>query len=256
MAEKKKEQNVVNLLIAISSLMLVLLVVVWAFTSTDLFIYTKTEVEIEQDIESLLLVDTRVNPDNIMVDVDGTEVTLSGNVANYTAYLASAEIAQRVVGVEFVENNLLIENITRVLSDSELEDVINERYIYDSDLEVFDITVNVEESMATLTGNVDALWKKYEAERLAFNVVGIVGVDNLLAVVPTEDVDDEMIARTIVQTIENNLFLNEQNIDVIVEDNVVTISGNVDTLYEYNEVTDIASFTLGVVEVNNELLIY
>ena len=113
--------------------------------------------------------------------------------------------------------------------------------------------LNVSAGIATLEGQVDALWQKNRAEELVMDIQGIMGVVNKLAVVPTESVVDEAIAEDIIQAIDRNIFVNVDNVSVLVDGGSVTLSGEVRTITAKNEAFDVALNTSGVRAVINNI---
>lgn len=246
-------------LVLLGGIVLVILILlgIWSLLDPTLFRGFRSDEAVEAAINEQLALDARVDADNVIVEVDGSEASLTGTVDGYAAYQAAVNNAITVAGINVIDDNLVIEYDVATLdtSDDRLEEIINDRLLYDSSLNSFEINVNVDNGIAELSGEVDSLSRKNDAENIAFNVVGVTAVENELAVVPTEDIDDERIAENIVTSYENNIYLNASAINVRVADNIVTLSGTVDTLYEYDTAEDIASQTIGVVDVNNDLIV-
>ena len=80
-------------------------------------------------------------------------------------------------------------------SDEVLKGNVESVLAWNSDIDAVDITTEVFSGHVTLKGTVDQLWKKLRAEELISNIVGVLDVTNELAIVPTEDIVDETIAR-------------------------------------------------------------
>jgi osmotically-inducible protein OsmY len=107
----------------------------------------------------------------------------------------------------------------------------------------------------TLDGAVDAFWKKLRAEALASNVSGAVSIDNQLNVIRAKDFIDQDIGEAITEALERNALVEAQDVDVIVEDGVVTLAGTVPTRTARQAAYNAARYTLGVVDVHNNLLV-
>jgi osmotically-inducible protein OsmY len=211
----------------------------------------------ENNINNQLLWDSRVLSEDVNVEVTEGKVTLTGVVPTYTAKKEAAQSALDVADVISVDNELVVEadQNTNIPNDKTLEERIDNIYFWNVNLESYDIDVAVDDGTVTLTGNVDTLWRKTEAEDLAYNVSGVYNVNNQLAVVYTEDLTDERIAEDIVQSLERNIAIDEEDIDVKVANGTVTLNGKVDSLYQYNEVEDAALFTNGVISIDNQIVI-
>ena len=114
-------------------------------------------------------------------------------------------------------------------------------------------TSEVKAGRVTLSGRVDAYWRKKRAEELVSAIIGVLAVDNALAVVPTESRVDKSMADDITAAFERNRAIDINTVDVKVEDGIVTLSGKVPTWNAMLTAEDIARYTAGVVDVINDL---
>lgn len=221
-------------------------------------VFTEHESEdIKRDVVDQLYWDDRVDASHIKVDVSDRQVRLSGRVPSYTVRRAAETDTWLVSGVTVVDNQLEVAyplDFTRP-ADADLLAEISTALSWEPSLQDADIDVFVREGRVTLTGSVDAYWKKLRAEELATTLVGVVEVKNELAVVPTHRLEDRLIADSIVAALERNTPVEASVVDVRVSDGVVTLAGSVSSLPELRAVDDIASRTTGVVAVNNEVII-
>jgi osmotically-inducible protein OsmY len=88
---------------------------------------------------------------------------------------------QDLVGVERVENRIhLRERVTRGDVRRRIESALQRN----AAVAAHRIQVELEDNRATLTGRVQSLAEKETAERAAWNVSGVIGVDNRLVVDP------------------------------------------------------------------------
>jgi osmotically-inducible protein OsmY len=255
---KMKNNNIAILAISVIAVFFLVVLAVWAFSSEDFYAEVRSDDDIRDAVNQQLLLDGRVDAGNVEVEINDSVANLSGSVEDFTAYNAAEDNALSVNGVTTVINDLEIDYTPSEdvdISDATLENTISEIFFYDNDLESQDIFVEVNDGEVELSGEVDALWRKLDAEEEAEDVIGVTSVDNKLAVVPTDDVYDESIAENIVSSLTNNFYTNAEEIDVIVESNNVTLEGTVDSAYEYQVAEDIASFTDGVIAVENDLII-
>jgi hypothetical protein len=72
--------------------------------------------------------------------------------------------------------------VTEQVSDATITSKVKAKYVGDSDVKVFDISVNTEEGVVYLTGRVDTQSQKDEAERIAWNTDGVKQVVNHIKV--------------------------------------------------------------------------
>ncbi len=214
-----------------------------------------TEV-IKKNIVDNLYWDTRVDASNIKVEVDDGKITLKGTVPSYSASMAVADNVWMVSGVKEVENNLEVTYSTEVSvpSDEEIKDNIQKSLFWDTEILADEIEVTVEQGIVTLEGTVDSYWKKQRVEEDA-DLTGVLSVVNEISVVPTADVVDEDIAEDVTKAIERNSLINVDDITVKVEDGKVTLTGTVSDWRAFTAAENSAFYTLGVIEVDNQLIV-
>jgi osmotically-inducible protein OsmY len=116
------------------------------------------------------------------------------------------------------------------------------------------VEVSVDSGVVTLTGSVDAFWKKTLAEEISQSL-GVVRVVNKLSVVPGMDMNDEKIAGDIVNAIDRNLHVDAGSVNVKVHQGDVTLSGKVPNWMGYRSAYEAALFTRGVREVDSSNLV-
>ncbi len=203
-----------------------------------------------------LKLDSRVNVDNITVTVeDDGAVVLTGTVPSFAARHAAEDAAWRVLGVSFVENDLDVkyQDHLELPSDEELQERIEKVLSWDPEMTAEDIAVQVVAGRVILKGSVDAYWKLLRAERIATSVIGVMGVDNYLSVVPTHDFVDEEIADDIVSAFERNLYIDPESVHVTVANGVVTLEGSVPDFVAWRAAYDAAAATHGVLDIVDNL---
>jgi hyperosmotically inducible protein len=79
----------------------------------------------------------------------------------------------------------------RQVDDSVITTKINAKFAADEDVRLRDVAVQTDEGVVTLTGRVEDLAEKSEAERLARQTEGVRSVRNLLSVGDRSDVGAE-----------------------------------------------------------------
>ncbi len=211
---------------------------------------TETE-QIKQNVVNHLCWDGRVDASDIQVRVDGSRVTLSGTVPTHIAREAAMEAALYVDGVNSVANQITVaypaksSQPTNVALKHNVESTLK----WNPVIKAEDIQVAVNQGVVTLTGSVDAFWKKVKAERLASQLNGVLQVDNKLAVEPLTDKPDAKIADDIKAALVRMGFLYVGKIDIQVKDGVVSLSGTVPDRVAYCTAYDAAKFTGGVTAV-------
>jgi len=187
------------------------------------------------------------------VAVDDGVVTLTGTVPTYLSRLAAADAARLIPGVLSVDNELTVEPDTAGLGDRYLAARVQEALGLNADIDASEIEVDVQDSVATLRGTVDAAWKLQRAEEIASDVPGVVAVANELSVVPTRNILDETIARQVVRALERTDGVDVTHVKVEVRDGTVTLSGTVDSWLARDTAFNAALDTAGVRAVINDI---
>lgn len=214
-----------------------------------------TDETIKKLVNDQLYWDHRVDASDVKIAVDDQVVTLDGSVPTYAARVAAFDDTRDVTGVKGVINNLEIDYTIEpeLPTDANIEKFVTDRFRWDPNLKSYKINVSMNNGWATLEGTVDAYWKKIRAEVKAADVLGVVGVINNLAVVPTESIKDEVIANHVIQALERNVNVFAEDVNVKVENGIVTLSGEVPTWTARSAAYDAAMFTYGVLDVVDSL---
>lgn len=188
--------------------------------------------------------------------VSANKVMLTGTVPSYRALNAAAEDAWNIVGVKDVDNLLTVRFLSTFIppTDEQIKDNAKNTLLRDADVNSIDIDISVVGGVVTLKSTVAAYWTKYKAEHLISYLNGVFDVENKLAVAPTESFIDKDIAQDIENAIDRNIDLNAEDITVKVEDGKVTLTGRAPTFYAKRKAYEIALFTMGVVDVQSNLL--
>lgn len=216
-----------------------------------------TKEETKKRIVNQLFWDSRVDASEITVDFADGRVVLSGIVPSYIVRRAAESDAYIVEGVNRVENKIQVRYPTAAPqpSDSEIRANILNILSWDASIDAGDISVEVDNGVATLLGSVDTYWKKQRAEEQAIDIGGVTRVVNELTVVPTKRLMDQAIADDIVAALDRNALIDTEAVDVKVENGVVTLSGTVPNWNALQGAEEAATFTSGVVDIINNLII-
>ncbi|RZJ34589.1 MAG: BON domain-containing protein [Flavobacterium sp.] len=139
----------------------------------------KSDSDLAHELIKALRWNYSVPDDKIKVTVEDGYVTLDGSVPwDYQRQLARKEVA-RVIGVKGIHNNLTLQSASK---DSLEKDAIENAIARHWSLEADDIYVRVKDNTVTLTGEVQSLYQKDEAERIAWQAPGVQSVNNFLTV--------------------------------------------------------------------------
>jgi osmotically-inducible protein OsmY len=119
-------------------------------------------------------------------------------------------------------------------SDRDIKRDVEDELRWDPDIDATDIAVTVNNAVVTLAGFVRSYMQKYDAERDAKRVAGVLGVVNDLEV-RLPDIDDRPdpeIARDAIAKIKGELPYSWEKIRVVVSKGWLTLEGEVEWNYQ------------------------
>jgi len=160
-------------------------VVLVAGCSTNQSLGTQLDdTSITSRVKAKLVADSQINPFKIDVDTNEGVVRLSGAVDQRDVRARAAELARSTDGVVRVINDIEIgdRSMGEQLDDATITTKIKAKLTADPDINPFNVNVDSEDGMVTLTGRVADRERKMLAERLARETKGVRGVRNLLEV--------------------------------------------------------------------------
>lgn len=215
----------------------------------------RTDENIKRDVVDQLYWDNRVNAADIKVAVLDGIVTLSGFVNTSNARYSAASDAWMIEGVTNVNNDLQViyETEMNLPTDMQIKSQAENTLLWNEDIDSTNIEVSVSEGIVTLTGTVDSLWKKWEAEQTVYRNFGVISVENHITIVPTTSIVDQDIAEDIESALERNFYVDAEDVSVKVDRGTVTLMGEVKSTIARTQAEDIAMYTAGVMDVKNEL---
>jgi osmotically-inducible protein OsmY len=120
-----------------------------------------------------------------------------------------------------------------------------------------ELGVEVDAGVVTLIGTVSSYPKLELAAEIAGDVPGVKDVANKLTVeiAPYAVRDDTRIAQAVRNALEWDATVPDERIDSVVRNGVVALKGTVNFWYERQAATDAVRNLLGVVSVNNQIVI-
>jgi osmotically-inducible protein OsmY len=224
---------------------------------------TRSDSEIQAEVEQSLRWNVLVDDALIDVDVDDSVVTLTGTVGSAAEKLEAGADAW-VTGVEAVNvDDLSVERWARdddlrhdmsaEVTDVAIADAVDDALFYDPRVTAREIDITVSNGTVTLRGDVPTLRAKRAAAQDARNTVGVIDVDNRIRVRAVTPMTDMEVAEAVADAFERDPYVERYEIGVTVVDGVATLSGAVDTYFEKVRAENLASQALGVVRVSNHL---
>lgn len=201
--------------------------------------------------------DNRLDSSEIKIVVDNGSVVLSGYVPNFTAKNAALTDARGIPGVLGVEDELEMRQPDEVTipKDEDIQEAIQKKFEDSADLFSQKLEASSDNGWVTLEGTVDAYWKKEQAESDVYRVKGVLGVKNSIAVAASGEIEDEEIAKEIVNALKRNREIEPDNIEVVVENNHVTLSGTIKSDDARSQIKKAAMFTDNVQALKDNLII-
>jgi osmotically-inducible protein OsmY len=215
-----------------------------------------TDDQIARAVRDSLLQDLRVlHPDSIDVSVGNGVVTLQGEVGDWYQRKALDSDAGDTVGV--VEVLDLVQVGTEGREDRLVSDEIELDLQTDYLLAGNEVTVDVDDGVATLSGQVDSPYEKSHAEQLAYGVPGVRRVVNKLSIPSGAAYTDAALGEHIAARLRSNWTTRyvADGIQVKVEEGAATLTGRVATWTERMEAGRVAQQVDGIREVNNGLVV-
>ena len=119
-------------------------------------------------------------------------------------------------------------------TDSEIERDVKAELGWNPDLKSTDVAISVKDGVVTLAGFVPRYIDKYEAEKAAKRVAGVLAVANDIEIrLPAVDErPDPEIAREVVTALKNQLPFSHERIKAVVRNGWVTLEGDVEWQYQ------------------------
>lgn len=189
------------------------------------------DIALRQNILDELEFEPKVDAADIGVVARDGIVTLTGHVGTYAEKDAAEKAVRRVKGVRAIAQEMDVRILGPRRTD---DDDIARRAVKMVDWNISIpkqmVQIRVCRGVVTLTGKVEWQYQKNAAAAAVRDLAGIVGVSNLIDVVPSISADD--IKRRIENALERDAELEAQAIQVDVSGGKVILKGNVRTLSE------------------------
>lgn len=201
-----------------------------------------------------LIWDPKVDSAAIAISADDGVVTLRGTVGSFREKREAKQDAERVYGVENVNNELQV----RILEgnrrdDADLRGDVLRALMLDT-LVPPTIDAKVNDGWVILTGSAEWQFQRDEAEFIAANVLGVAGMINqieLMAAMPGAG----DVKQSIKKAIERNAKLDAEAVSVESSNGTVTISGTVSSWSEHDDAVSAAWAAPGVRRVKDQILV-
>lgn len=207
-----------------------------------------TDRRIADAVEDELLFDTAVRANDITVTVVEGVVTLDGEVSNALARDRAVMIAETVRGVRSVVDLIEVDPYWG-LTDAEIEQKARDALLYNPAAESYEIGVDVDGKVATLTGKVESWAERDLAGKVVKGVRGVRSIENDIVVEYVTERSDMEIENDVEERLRWDVLVDDGLIEVSVDGGEVSLEGTVGSLAEKRQARNDA-WVAGVEEVD------
>lgn len=212
----------------------------------------KSDVQLRDDVLAELKWDPIVNATDVGVIVKDGVVTLTGHIASFAEKYAAERVAQRVDGVKALAVELTVKlTSAHERSDAEIASAVESAIEWNSLVPKGKVHPTVEKGWITLNGEVEWDYQRRAAEGSLRNLLGVIGVTNLVKVKPRVSATD--IETKIQDALVRQASREARRIDVVVDGAQVTLEGTVNSWAERRAAQGVAWAAPGVSTVINHL---
>jgi osmotically-inducible protein OsmY len=198
--------------------------------------------------------DPKVDSAAIAVSVDDGVVTLRGTVGSFREKQDAKHDAERIYGVKDVKNELEVRILTEHRrSDADLRGSVLQAMMLDS-LVPSTIDAKVDNGVVTLTGKANWQYQRDEAESVAGNLLGVMGVEDEIDLLPPGPTAHD-VEHSIKKAMERNAKLDAESVSVESSNGTVTLRGTVSSWADHDEAIDAAWAAPGVTNVKDHILV-
>jgi osmotically-inducible protein OsmY len=198
--------------------------------------------------------DPKISGHTVAVEAHGGAVTLSGGVHSYGERLAAVRAAERVYGVRVVTDEIAVnlpDSSTR--DDEEISEEITRIMRWSSAIPDM-VKADVSHGLVTLRGTVEWTFQSIEAERAIRYLVGIRGINNLIAVKSTHPrVSD--VRKSVHEAIGRMADVDARSVWVTSTDGTVHLRGRVHSLAQWRTAGRAAASAPGMERVVNDIVV-
>ena len=181
--------------------------------------------DILRAVKTELLIAPNINPDSLKISVNNGTVTLSGRTDNILTKERAAKIAESVMGVLAVNNNIEVTKALR--NDAKIKDDIITALANNPATDAFEVNTEVNNGNVVLSGQVQSWQEKELCRRIAESVRGVRDVTNNIKINYIAFRSDKDIKADILSRLKWDIYVNQQFINVSVDDGEVSLSGTV-----------------------------
>lgn len=210
---------------------------------------TGADVRLRDSVIRELDWDSEVDDSAIGVAARDGVVTLTGFIDSYAGKLAAERVVKRVRGVRAVANDIVVRMNVDV-TDTDIAAAAALTFKLRPGIPS-NVQAAVHDGHVTLTGHVEWLHQKEQAEASVRHIGGVRGVLNHIEVTPKTAQRD--VRRRIVQSLHRNANLDARHIDITVTGDVVTLTGTVGSWSQRDAAERGAGSAPGIRRLDNQI---
>ena len=210
---------------------------------------TGADVRLRDSVIRELDWDSEVDDSAIGVAARDGVVTLTGFIDSYAGKLAAERVVKRVRGVRAVANDIVVRMKVDV-TDTDIAAAAALTFKLRPGIPS-NVQAAVHDGHVTLTGHVEWLHQKEQAEASVRHIGGVRGVLNHIEVTPKTAQRD--VRRRIVQSLHRNANLDARHIDITVTGDVVTLTGSVGSWSQRDAAERGAGSAPGIRRLDNQI---
>jgi len=212
---------------------------------------TDTDISMKDAVMRQLDWDPEVDSTAVGVTAKDGAVTLTGYIGTYIGKLAAERAAKRVRGVRAVANDIEVRlRLERVDSDI-AADIVRALDLYSRIPET--VQAAVHHGHVTLTGQVNWMYQKRDAEKAIRHLRGVRDVVNRIVIAPQAVERD--VRHRIVEALHRNANLDSRHITVSVSGDTATLTGVVGSWLQRESAERAAFDALGIARVENKIAV-
>ncbi|HZM58558.1 MAG TPA: BON domain-containing protein [Vicinamibacterales bacterium] len=195
--------------------------------------------------------DPAIDASAIGVTAKSGTITLTGYINSYSGKLAAERAAKRVRGVRSVANDIEVRlKLERV--DADIAADVAKALELGATIPN-SVQATVRSGHVTLTGTVDWMYQKHDAERAVRHIRGVHNVMNRIAIAPGAVERD--VRHRIVEALHRNADIDARHVRVTVAGDCATLTGTVGTWLQRDTAERAAADAPGIRVVDNRVVV-
>ena len=214
----------------------------------------KTDTQLRDDVMAELNWDPAVKASDIGVIAKDGVVTLTGHLSSYAEKYAVERAVQRVSGVKALAIEMKVQLAAAYeRTDTDIATAAERALQWNVLVPDDKVRPMVEKGWITLSGEVAWDYQRSAAEKAVRDLLGVVGVTNLIKVVPQVTADD--VKKSIHDALVRQADRESKAVEIAVDGSKVTLKGKVHSWAERTAAQGAAWSAPGVATVVNNLVV-